>query len=252
MSDPYSQQPSYPPASGSGASTAYYSPPDGGVYQQPPHDYDPQQFYPQHANQPQDYAHNSQYDVSQIPRSYPTQWPDPNDATPTQLGYDSGRLGPHYEPPVRLGSNAEYYNQTATPEQAQSQPPQPDSLATRQNDTEPGAEDAEGQRSLGGTLLGGATGYYLGHKKDHGFLGAVGGALLGNFVGDKLKGGKEEEEQVVEEDDTETQYSHYSRRTYREHDDHGHHHHHHHHHHHGHGHGHRSRSRHSVYEEDYD
>ncbi|KAL2221084.1 hypothetical protein M432DRAFT_588792 [Thermoascus aurantiacus ATCC 26904] len=45
----------------------------------------------------------------------------------------------------------------------------------------------EGERGLGSALIGGAAGYYLGHKKNHGFLGAVGGALLGNFIGDKLK-----------------------------------------------------------------
>lgn len=45
----------------------------------------------------------------------------------------------------------------------------------------------EGERGLGSALIGGTAGYYLGHKKNHGFLGAVGGALLGNFIGDKLK-----------------------------------------------------------------
>ena len=35
--------------------------------------------------------------------------------------------------------------------------------------------------------MGGAAGYYMGRKKNHGFLGAVGGAILGNYLGDKVK-----------------------------------------------------------------
>ncbi|PYI08605.1 hypothetical protein BO78DRAFT_459687 [Aspergillus sclerotiicarbonarius CBS 121057] len=251
MSEPYPQHPSYPPASGTGseATTAYYSPPDG-VYQHPPYDYDPQQFYSQHVPPNQDPAYSSQYDVSQIPRSYPAQWSQTSTTdAPPQQAYDADRLGPHYEPEVRRGSNAEYYNQPAA-EQAQAQAPAPET--TDQQDP----DNTEGERSLGGAVLGGATGYYLGHKKDHGLLGAVGGALLGNFIGDKLKDRKEnddEEEVEVEDDDRETEYSYHSRRTRTSSSHghgHGHHHHHHHHHHHGH-HGHRSRSRHSGFEEEY-
>lgn len=46
---------------------------------------------------------------------------------------------------------------------------------------------AEGERGLGTSLLGGAAGYYMGHRKGHGFLGALGGAVAGNFLGDKFK-----------------------------------------------------------------
>ncbi|OOG00928.1 hypothetical protein ASPCADRAFT_125935 [Aspergillus carbonarius ITEM 5010] len=183
MSDPYPQHPSYPPTSTTPITTGYYSPPDG-VYQHPPYDYDPQQFYTQHTPPTQDPAYSSQYDVSQIPRSYPSQWPQPptDSAPPSQPGYDTDRLGPHYEPPVRRGIE---------PEAAENSDHQKGEGETEGE----GEGEGEGERSLGGAVLGGATGYYLGHKKDHGFLGAVGGALLGNFIGDKLKDKKDKEKE---------------------------------------------------------
>lgn len=50
--------------------------------------------------------------------------------------------------------------------------------------TDPNAP--EGERGLGGALLGGAAGAYFGHQKHHGILGAIGGAIAGNFLGDKV------------------------------------------------------------------
>ncbi|GAQ41688.1 hypothetical protein ANI_1_600074 [Aspergillus niger] len=247
MTDPYPQhhqQPYPPPVPNS--ETPYYSPPDG-VYQHAGYDYEPQQFYNQHALPNQDPAYSSQYDVSQIPRSYPTQWNpqaasssntnlnnvnnEPNAAVPQ---YDPDRLAPGYEPPVRRGSNADA--QSAADMQAP--PPAPSAPETEQHsrayDNDPttagaaAGEEEEGERSLGGAVLGGATGYYLGHKKDHGLLGAVGGAILGNFVSNKMKksDSDEEVEEVEVDDDRETEYTSHS-----------------------HGHGHRSRSR-SRYEEE--
>lgn len=72
--------------------------------------------------------------------------------------------------------------------------------------------DAGGERGIGSSLAGGAAGYYFGHKKDHGLLGAIGGAIVGNFLEDKLKdkGG---------------------RHSHGQHHEHGSGHHHHHHHH---------------------
>ena len=48
----------------------------------------------------------------------------------------------------------------------------------------------EGERGIGGTVLGGAAGYYVGHKQNHGLLGALGGAIVGNIVGDKISDGR--------------------------------------------------------------
>ncbi|KAI9923471.1 hypothetical protein MW887_008632 [Aspergillus wentii] len=85
------------------------------------------------------------------------------------------------------GSNAEYYNQPPPYESRYSPPPRDETPRPldEKEDREPDAH--ESQRNLGGTLIGGATGYYLGRKRSHGLLGAVGGALLGNFIGEKLK-----------------------------------------------------------------
>ena len=38
--------------------------------------------------------------------------------------------------------------------------------------------------------MGGAAGYYFGHKKNHGVMGAIGGAIAANVLGNKLKGSK--------------------------------------------------------------
>ncbi|KAJ5633836.1 hypothetical protein N7528_001678 [Penicillium herquei] len=91
------------------------------------------------------------------------------------------------------------------------------------------AVDGETDRGLGSSLAGGAAGYYLGHKKDHGLLGAIGGAIVANFVEHKVKDHRANES---------SSESH--------HDGHSHHGHHHHHHH-----EHRSRS-HSRHREDDD
>ncbi|PWY81368.1 hypothetical protein BO83DRAFT_375568 [Aspergillus eucalypticola CBS 122712] len=278
MTDPYPHHQQQPyPSSVPNSETPYYSPPDG-VYQHAGYDYEPQQFYNQHALPNQDPAYSSQYDVSQIPRSYPTQWNPQaassntnlnnvnNESNATVPQYDPDRLAPGYEPLVRRGSNAEYYAQSAA--EMQAPPPAPPAPETQQQsrayDNDPttagggaaaGKEEEEGERSLGGAVLGGATGYYLGHKKDHGLLGAVGGAILGNFVSNKMKksDSDEEVEEVEVDDDRETEYTRYHSNHYRRSSSHGHghghHHHHHHHHHHGHGHEHRSRSR-SRYEEE--
>jgi predicted lipid-binding transport protein (Tim44 family) len=45
---------------------------------------------------------------------------------------------------------------------------------------------AEGERGLGGALLGGLAGGVAGHRKNHGVLGALGGALLGSYAQDHL------------------------------------------------------------------
>lgn len=71
--------------------------------------------------------------------------------------------------------------------------------------------DAEGERGIGSSLAGGAAGYYFGHKKNHGLLGAIGGAIVGNFLEDKLKDS--------------------GRHSHGHHHEHGSGHHHHHHHH---------------------
>ena len=50
-----------------------------------------------------------------------------------------------------------------------------------------GQPAAEGERGLGGALAGGAAGAFGGHQAGHGFLGAIGGAIIGSLAEDKFK-----------------------------------------------------------------
>ncbi|GAA88405.1 hypothetical protein AKAW_06519 [Aspergillus luchuensis IFO 4308] len=180
MTDPYpqhQQQQPYPsPVPNS--ETPYYSPPDG-VYQHAGYDYEPQQFYNQHALPNQDPAYSSQYDSGK---------------------YSAQSAADMQAPPPPAPS---------APETEQQPRAYDNDPTTAGGAAAAGEEVEEGERSLGGAVLGGATGYYLGHKKDHGLLGAVGGAILGNFVSNKMKknDSDEEVEEVEVDDDRETEYT---------------------------------------------
>ncbi|RAK72985.1 uncharacterized protein BO72DRAFT_489388 [Aspergillus fijiensis CBS 313.89] len=170
--------------------------------QQQQYDYNynyPSAYHDQHPpnyQQQQHYGYPSQCDVTQIPRSHPDEAGGGAPPAPNQqqqpppryydydYDYDHNRLGPQYEPPrpppphgiVRQGSSAEYYNQSQH------------DLAQPQPVDHEGADNPESSdRGLGGAILGGTTGFYLGHKKSHGLLGAVGGAILGSLMENKLK-----------------------------------------------------------------
>lgn len=45
----------------------------------------------------------------------------------------------------------------------------------------------EGERGLAGALAGGAAGGFAGHKANHGFLGTIGGAIMGSIAEDAIK-----------------------------------------------------------------
>ncbi|KAE8375201.1 hypothetical protein BDV26DRAFT_268257 [Aspergillus bertholletiae] len=210
------QHPHQDPSSGSEAN--FYAPTDS-LYQNPPYDYEMQHPYSQQFPPDQNYQYGSQYDLAQTPRSYPLPMSDPQHdylSPPSAADLERERN--------QRGSNVDYYN-APTNEQDQHYPP------NSHPQTANSGSDHEGtDRNLAGALAGGAGGYYLGHQSNHGFLGAVGGALLGNFVGDKMENKSEDDE-------------------HRDHDHHHHHGHHHHRHKHRHGHHrhHRSHSRHSSH-----
>jgi hypothetical protein len=84
-----------------------------------------------------------------------------------QRGYD-----PQQQPPY-------------DPNQPQSGHPTYGNAADPNAPSDPNAP--EGERGLGSSLLGGAAGAYFGHKKGHGVLGAIGGAIAGNFLGEQVK-----------------------------------------------------------------
>ncbi|GES59107.1 conserved histidine-rich protein [Aspergillus terreus] len=177
MSDPHYQHPAYPPyappspGATPGAAT-FYAPPES-LYQNPPYDYDPQQpAYTQPAQLPPPASpYASQYDLSQtVPRAALAQPPAPS--APSGQMYLSPESAA--APPPRgahAGSSAEYYNQydDSLPPPSSPRPSPADAETDRST-----ANKDEGDRSLGGTLVGGAAGYYLGHKRSHGLLGAVG------------------------------------------------------------------------------
>lgn len=56
-----------------------------------------------------------------------------------------------------------------------------------------GAQD--GERGLAGALAGGAAGGFAGHKANHGFLGTIGGAIMGSIAEDAIKKHKNKDEQ---------------------------------------------------------
>ncbi|KAL4890497.1 hypothetical protein BDV59DRAFT_204451 [Aspergillus ambiguus] len=182
MTDPPYQHPQYPPYTPAppppGGAATFYAPPES-LYQNPPYDYDPQQPYTQHLAppQPSPSPYASQYDLNQTtPRSAPPPPPPGQQHTPGE-----GYLHPQSAAGAYHGSSADYYNQydsslppASSPQRTGSVSPRPDASATTTSTT--ARADDETDRSLGGTLVGGATGYYLGHKRSHGFLGAGVGA----------------------------------------------------------------------------
>ncbi|KAF9889674.1 hypothetical protein FE257_006980 [Aspergillus nanangensis] len=178
MADPSYQDPQYsaythPPP----ATAAFYAPPDS-LYQNPPYDYESQQPYAQQFPPNQASPYGSHYDLTQPPPHPP---PPPSSG---QAYLSPASAANRSYPENHHGSNAEYYN----PHEETLPPPSPHpSHSSRKPRNSPGnnkrdpkngaAEDEEEEkdptdRSVGGTLVGGATGYYLGHKKSHGLLGA--------------------------------------------------------------------------------
>ncbi|KAJ9273258.1 hypothetical protein DTO212C5_843 [Paecilomyces variotii] len=207
MSDPYSQYYS-PPAPGGYAPP----PPPGGQYYQDP-SYQPQPpaygGYQQPPQQDPAYPYQQPHNAYQPPVPYQGAPPEnfgpprrqdsfgPPMAGGFQHGqadhqfgaYDNSNPQGHYGyygPP----DNTRGYSPSPNPQQQQQQPPyDPSNPHAQYGEGAPGADPnaADGERGLGSSLIGGAAGYYLGHKKNHGFLGAVGGAILGNIIGDKIK-----------------------------------------------------------------
>ncbi|KAJ5578196.1 uncharacterized protein N7459_007160 [Penicillium hispanicum] len=225
MADPYNPYTSYstptpggigyyPPEEQNHQSSTYpYQQPYGTADPQP----DPNYSY---ASQPSPYYLAPEpYHQAAPERSYtPAGQPDLDPVAPAGLSPVQ---------PGKVPENLSYYGHPAEqPRYSPSPSPQPPSVyvsdeghtRSSRDDSHAADEDAdpESERGLGSSLAGGAAGYYLGHKKDHGFLGAIGGAIIGNMLEHQVK------------DHGRHSPSHHR---------HGHHHHHHHH-----GHS-RSRSR---------
>ncbi|KAJ5675641.1 hypothetical protein N7462_008538 [Penicillium macrosclerotiorum] len=122
--------------------------------------------YPPHQNQTQDaYTPEQRYAYGQPQFSHSQQ------GTPShysQEGHFNHSPSPyaHQQPPL-YGENASYYH---------------DALPSDQ--LPPGAEDPNGEKGIGSTVVGGAAGGYAAHQMSGGGkLATVGGALLGAVAG---------------------------------------------------------------------
>ncbi|KAJ5806511.1 uncharacterized protein N7503_004113 [Penicillium pulvis] len=230
--------------------TSYSTPAPGGVGYYPPDEqnqrpeYSHQQSYDNYGNtegqQPPNYNYNAQaspyhlapdaYQNGAQERSYtPTGQPDHQGPVshggnaPANAGYYDGHpeQQPRYtpssgpSPAVHVSGAPEYpqYDEEGRPIES---------------------EGGETDRGLGSTIAGGAAGYYFGHKKEHGLLGALGGAIAANFIENKVKDHRESSSGSQHGSEHGSEHGH-----------HGHHGHHHHHHHHS-----RSRSHSRHHDED--
>ncbi|KAL4934708.1 uncharacterized protein BDV17DRAFT_13154 [Aspergillus undulatus] len=191
MSDHYYAQHAYAPTQGDS------------VYYAPNHDQGNH-----HASKYKNVQYNAASEQSQMYLARPTvvgtPQPDPQDRYRDQQlavsapdpyrndwGHDENMLSPHYEPRARRGEAAEYYEASHRDHQRRrrshsrhSRPRESSTSLSRGRDHSGHRETGEGEseRGLGGALAGGAAGYYLGHKKSHGLLGTIGGAVLGHFL----------------------------------------------------------------------
>lgn len=191
MSGPYDQYNQYgsPAPGGQG-----YGAPQGG-YQDPSQQYGGYQQQP-YGQQPYGQQQQGGYGAPELGFGPPARADSfgPPAAGGFQHGQEGGQFGA-YDASNPQG-HAGYYGQTQDtrgydPNQPQQQTNNQQGHPTYGNPADPNApydpNAPEGERGLGSSLLGGAAGAYFGHKKGHGVLGALGGAIAGNFLGDKIK-----------------------------------------------------------------
>ncbi len=102
----------------------------------------------------------------------------PSGAPTETRGYDQQQYAPQHQGQYNQQQQGEYGQPQGVYGQQQQQ---------QQNPNAPFDPNApEGERGLGGALLGATAGGMFGHKQGHGILGAIGGAIAGNFLGDKV------------------------------------------------------------------
>ncbi|KAJ5097270.1 hypothetical protein N7456_007991 [Penicillium angulare] len=202
--------------------TQYSTPAPGGVGYYPPEDQAHQPAYPYqqdaYANhgtaEPQPGAGHT-YDAQMQPSQYHLAPDVYQNNAPERSHTPSGQ--PDYLGPVaaygnqsaqdgKVPSNLEYYNPDSQPRYSPvpsthppsvhvSEAPDPRYEDDRRSIGENG--DAETDRGLGSSLAGGAAGYYFGHKKDHGLLGAIGGAIAANFIEGKIKNRHDDDSSIT-------------------------------------------------------
>ncbi|KAJ5658442.1 uncharacterized protein N7484_002091 [Penicillium longicatenatum] len=197
--------------------TSYSTPAPGGVGYYPPDEHNQQPAYPHQ----QPYDNYSNTDVQQPPNYNYNAQPSPYHLAPD--AYQNGAQERSYTPtgqPDHLGpvsmtgmpppqpqgvkspENSGYYDGHPEQQPRYTPSPGPNPPAVHVSEAPEYAKydeegrpmesaDGETDRGLGSSLAGGAAGYYFGHKKDHGLLGAIGGAIVANFLEDKVKDHRE-------------------------------------------------------------
>jgi len=112
------------------------------------------------------------------PQQYPQQQPQhyggANDAFAQNQAYQAG---------MQQGTQPQQFNQAV--EQHQFSPQSTDPNAPNYDPKAPPMTD--GERGLLGAIGGGVGGHFLGKKANHGFLGTIGGAILGSLTEDFAK-----------------------------------------------------------------
>ncbi|KAJ5832174.1 hypothetical protein N7474_000485 [Penicillium riverlandense] len=193
--------------------TSYSTPTPGGVSYYPPAQDAPAAYQYQ---QPYDYSESGpRPDPNHVYAPQPAPYhlaPEPYHGVPAERSYtpvgQPDHLGPvatgHYQHAQggKVPENLGYYGHPSDPPRHTPSPnPHPHPPAVYVSDGQDphhaqsekphlssSSDDPEGDdRGLGSSLAGGAAGYFLGHKKDHGLLGALGGAILGNYIENKAK-----------------------------------------------------------------
>lgn len=106
-----------------------------------------------------------------------------------QNSYPSEGFSGSYQQPYNNNSQPYYQDTRGSSYPDNSNYGQPNGNASYYNNNgQPNAQGPEADRGLLGAAAGGAAGAFGGHKVGHGFLGAVGGAILGSLTEDFAKG----------------------------------------------------------------
>ncbi|KAL2014001.1 hypothetical protein VTN00DRAFT_1526 [Thermoascus crustaceus] len=141
---------------------------------------------------PYDQQYNQNYGYGQYNQGYPPQQGH-GQQDPYNQQYNQQYQQGGYGQPQSYGQPQQYGYQQ---QPQQSYGHQPYGEQNRQYEQGAPGEAQEGERGLGGAIAGGIAGGFAGHKANHGFLGTIGGAIVGSILEDAVKkhGEKKEHE----------------------------------------------------------
>ena len=119
--------------------------------------------------------------------AYPQPGYNYNNQYQSQNSYPSGGFSDSYQQPYQNSQSYPNTRGTSYPDNSYSQN---GANTSYYNNNGPNPQGPEGDRGLLGAAAGGAAGAFGGHKVGHGFLGTIGGAILGSLTEDYAKKGK--------------------------------------------------------------